>query len=180
MIPAAYRFIAVFITGAVIAGGAFYFSFVNFNGEQLPGETKEEAVVTSQTFSNETITFQYPSVVGVESKLSAIDTRVTLIDVKVPGQAVSEPLPLRIQILPKQTKVACDKLKGVAGNPIAVGVTNVQPCMIPNGTADEGTTLRIEITRENFTALFLSDRYDVPTISNIVNGILATVTWNKQ
>jgi hypothetical protein len=180
MIAAGYRLGAVFITGAVIAGGAFYFAFINFNHQQLPGEKKEETKVTSQTFTDETITFQYPSSMVVEASYSAADKRVKLIDVKAPGQSVTDPLPLRIEILPKQTKIACDKLGGTAGNPIAVGVSNVQPCLIPNGSNDEGTTLRIEITRENFTALFLSDRYDTSSIAAVVNGVLGTVSWNKQ
>lgn len=179
MISATSRFSAVFIVGALIAGGAFYFAYINFNHLQLPGEEKKETKVVAENYADATINFQYPSSMTINAHASPADSRVQLIDVQAPGQKATDPIPLRIEILPKQTKVACDKLGGTAGNPIAVGITNVQPCFIPN-TSNEGTTLRIEVTRENFSALFLSERYDIAAIADEVNGILATVTWNKQ
>lgn len=179
MISATSRFAAVFIIGAVLIGASFYFAFSNFNNRPLRTEVDDQPQqkVTTETYDGEYLSFQYSSEYAVNARVSPADKRVYLIDVQRVGQNSAEVLPMRIQVLPKQTKIACDSLGGSAGTPLPVGLSKVQPCLIPGMYGGNGMGLRLEMPRESVSVIFFADRYDEYT--EMVNALLSTVTWKQ-
>lgn len=174
MVSAFTRFFVVILMGVALSGGAFYFVFTKDTASE---NIQKEPVSTAQLFDYEKFTFQYPSTMNVDARVSPVDKRVYLIDVAAVGATQEEASILRIQVVPKQTKVACDSLGGYAGNPVAVGTVNVQPCVLQNVFNDEGTGLRIEIPRDEFTVLIFSDRYDFYGAD--ADAILRTWAWKE-
>lgn len=174
MVSAFTRFLVVFIMGALLAGAAFYVVFTKDNTDQ---DIQKKTVVTTQQFEYDKFGFEYPSAMKVNARVSPVDKRVYLIDVMAPGATEDDASVLRIQVIPKQTKVACDSLGGYAGNPLALGTINVQPCILQYVFNNEGTGLRIEIPRESYTVLIFSDRYDIDAPD--ADAILSTWTWKE-
>lgn len=172
MVSAFTRFFVVVLMGVALSGGAFYFVFTK---DTAPENIKKEPISTVQLFDYEKFSFQHSNTMSLDARVSPVDTRVYLIDVQAAGATEDDASVLRIQVVPKQTKAACDSLGGYAGNPVAVGTVNVQPCVLQKVFNDEGTGLRIEIPRDEFTVLIFSDRYDFYAAD--ADAILRTWTW---